>query len=565
MKKYLNGLLVLTVSALCLTVYSSCKKAELVTSTTDDVNILSYLQRNPDQFSELVKVIDKSGYSGFLNAYGSYTFFAPTNDAFKTYLQDVGKASVDQLTQKESQDIVKFHVMEDTITTNAFKDGKLPLVTMYGQYLLTGVTNKDNVSSYTVNRQALVVKPNIVVGNGYIHSIDHVLKPATKSLAELIEANPNFSIFTEALKATGFYDTLKTISTNPARRWLTVMAETNKALQDAGINNYNDLLKKYSKTGNPRNANDSLYLYVAYHIIPDAQYLADIITAPSHTSLAPLEVLLSKLENEKVLINDITFNGVYEPGVELERANSDVSATNGVLHVALGHFAPKVRVPVRVYWDVGDFPEIRKLPSYFRKQSYTFSYGSIKDITWEKNDAANDLIYSYTTATNFFPFYNDYLTLRLGGTGARNLWYEFRTPILVKGRYKVWVCYRTAKQSGSIGQPGGSNMPVQTYFNGQPLTRVFNFTERRPNLPDGEMEALGWKRYTSNTTLLEMSSRLLGIIDVQVTDRHTLRMEGLPAAGTGQNSNYLDMIQFIPVSEDQIIPRIDRTGALVYQ
>jgi hypothetical protein len=151
----------------------------------------------------------------------------------------------------------------------------------------------------------------------------------------------------------------------------------------------------------------------------------------------------------------------------------------------------------------------------------------------------------------------------MGATGARNFWYEYKTPLLVKGKYKLWVCYRTGKQSGTIGQPGGSNNPIQVSFNGVDLSRVFNFVERRPNLSDGEMEALGWKRYT-DTLYSEMAGRFVGTIDVPVTDRHTIRMRSLAAAGTGQDVNYLDMVHIIPVNMNQYLPRFKQNGTKVF-
>jgi uncharacterized surface protein with fasciclin (FAS1) repeats len=547
-------------------VFSGCKKTAIVTTTTDVVNIYDYLKQNPDRFSSLLKIVDKSGYGGFLNAYGSYTMFAPTNDAVTLFLASINK-TIDQITETEAKDIVKFHLLEDTLTTASFKDGKLPLVTMYGQYLVTSVVNTGGTSSFNINRQALVVTGNILTGNGFVHAIDHVLRPATKSIAQHITDNPDFSIFRQALVATGYYDSLNTINlTNPSRRWLTVLAETNQALADSGITNYTALFNKYSNTGNPLDPLDSLHIYVAYHIMPDAKYLADIVSASSHESLQPLEVLASKLDGEKVLINDIEFNGVHEPGVELKRDVSDISSTNGVLHTALAHFAPKIRVPFPVYWEVSDFPEVRKLPTIFRRASYPFASGTVQDITWEKTDVANDLRYEFTTGSNFSVYYNDYLRLRMGATGARNFWYQFRTPLLVKGKYKVWVCYRAQKGSGSLGAPGGSNNPVQVSFDGQPLSRPVTFTEQRPNLPDGEMEALGWKRYTHTPANNEqyLSGKFVGIIDVLTTDRHTVRMNSLPTAGTGQDVNNLDMIHFIPIDMHQYLPRFQRDGTLIY-
>lgn len=562
MKKLLCSLSIIGFCFLGITYYSSCKKVAIVTSTTPDVNIYDYLKQHPDSFSSIATIVEKSGYGGFLNAYGSYTMFAPTNSAVKIYLTEINKSAVDQLTEEEAKNIVKFHLLEDTLTTASFKDGKLPLVTMYGQFLVTGVTYENGGSKFIVNRQALVVEGNIRTGNGFIHSIDHVLKPPTKTLAQTIADNPVYSIFKQALVETGYYDTLNIINTtNPSRRWFTVLAETNQALLDSGINSYSALKARYSNTGNPLDPLDSLHIYVAYHIIPDAEYLADIVSSSSHYSLAPLEVLSSKLDGERVLINDLDFNGVHEIGVELQRSTSDISATTGVLHTALAHFAPKVRVPVPIYWDVADFPEVRKLPAVFRKASFNFDYGSVESITWDKPN--NNFTYSYTTGSSVPVYWNDYLQIPMGATGSRNFWYEFKTPLLIKGRYKVWICYRAAKQSGTVGQPGGSNCPTQVSFDGQTLSRTFNFCEQRPNLSDGELEALGWKKYSPTTTQF-MSGKFVGIIDVQTTDRHLIRLDALPPAGTGQNSNWLDMIHFIPVNMNQYLPRFNRDGTLQY-
>jgi uncharacterized surface protein with fasciclin (FAS1) repeats len=581
MKKNTYRITFIAVSMMCIVYISSCHKVNIDTLTTSDLNIYPYLQSNPSQFSEWAKIIDKSGYAGFLTAYGSYTLFAPTNDAVKLYLTEVNKPSVDAFTEAEAKDIIKFHLLQDTLGTYTFKDGKLPAVTMYGQYLVAGVTNISGVSAITINRQALIAQGNIKTGNGYIHALDHVLKPAVKSSAQLISENPNLSIFKQALVATGFYDTLNIVSTANPKRWFTVLAETNKALADSGYTSYNALFSRLSTTGNPKNPLDSLYIYVAYHIIPDAKYLADIASASSHFTLQPLEVVSSTLSGEKVFLNELDINGVHEKGVELERSTSDVSTTTGVLHTALSHFRPKVRVPFPVYWDVADFPEVRKLPGIFRRSgtSVDFAYGAIKDITWD--NPANTLgngqpgqgyVGDGPTNNTYPTFYGDHLAIPMGTT-SRHHWIEFRTPLLAKGKYNLWICYRAAKGSGSLTSStptGGSNCPVQVSFDGIPTSRQFNFCIQRPTGTDGELLALGWKKYSDSSRIPNstgyqfMSGKFVGSVDVSTTDRHVVRFDVQPAAGTGNPTNYLDMIHIIPVNwPSQYLPRMGTNGALV--
>jgi uncharacterized surface protein with fasciclin (FAS1) repeats len=587
MKKNINRIAIIAVSMMCLVYISSCHKVKIETLTTSDLNIYPYLKSNASQFSEWAKIVDKSGYAGYLTAYGSYTMFAPTNDAVHLYLTDVNKASVDAFTPAEAKDIVTFHLIQDTLSTSSFKDGKLPTVTMYGQYLVSGVTTTAGVSTITINRQALITQGNIKTGNGYIHALDHVLKPATKSSAQLISDNASLSIFKQALVATGFYDTLNIINTATPKRWFTVLAETNQALADSGFSTYNALFAKLSNTGNPLNPLDSLHIYVAYHIIPDARYLADIASASSHGTLQPLEVLSSKLSAEKVLINDLDFNGTHEQGVELQRANSDVSTTTGVLHIALSHFRPKVRVPFPVYWDLADFPEIRKQAAIFRRTGTTldFAYGTIKDITWD--NPTNSLGANSTTpaggynspgpANASFPtYYGDYLIIPMGTT-SRHHWLEFRTPLLVKGKYNVWICYRAQKGSGTLTSStpiSGSNCPVQVSFDGVATSRQFNFCIQRPTGSDGELLALGWKKYSdssrvaspTSTAFQFMSGKFVGTVDVSTTDRHILRFDVQPAASTGNPNNNIDMVHFIPVDwSSQFLPRMMTNGGFYNQ
>jgi len=576
MKKNISKITFIAVSMICIAYISGCHKVKIVTATTSDLNIYPYLKGNPTQFSEWAKIVDKSGYAGFLTAYGAYTMFAPTNDAVHLYLTDVNKASVDLFTQAEAKDIVTFHLIEDTLTTNQFKDGKLPTVTMYGQYLVSGVTNTNGVSTITINRQALIAQGNIRAGNGYIHALDRVLKPATKSSAQLISDNPSLSIFKQALVATGFYDTLNNVSTASPKRWYTVLAETNQALADSGFATYNALRARLSNTGNPLNPLDSLHIYVAYHIIPEAKYLADIASASSHFTLQPLEVLSSKLAVEKVLINDLDFNGVHETGVELSRTASDISSTTGVLHIASSHFRPKVRVPFPVYWDLADFPEVRKLPAIFRKAgtSLNFAYGTIKDITWDNPVNVMTYVGDGPTNNTFPTYYGDHLLVPMGTT-SRHHWIEFRTPLLVKGKYNVWICYiaRKNSQNGTLNSStpiGGSNCPVQVSFNGVPTARQFNFCIQRPLGSDGELVALGWKKYADssriqNSTAFQfMSGKFVGSVDVTTTDRHIIRFDVQPAAGTGNPDNFVDMIHFIPVDwSSQFLPRMGTNGAFV--
>jgi len=550
-------LTVICVCAAMLVISLSCKKTPIQYTTTSDVNIVDYLRRYPDQFSEFVKMLDRANISPFLNAYGAYTCFAPNNAGIAAYLKKIGKTSSDQLDTAAIRAICRLHLIEDTITTLSFTDGKMNTPTMYGQYLITSVNGE---GSTVVNRQAIIVQPNIHTGNGYIHVLDNVLQPASLTVAQSVEQNSRYTIFTQALKATGFYDSLN-INNNPdsTRTWLTVLAEPDSVYNAIGINSYSDLVHKYNNTGNPKNPNDSLFLYMAYHVLPGLNYVADIASAQSHTTLAPLNVVTALLSGTTVLLNQATFNGVFEPGVAVDRVNSDVSCTNGVLDALTGDIYLKLRTPVPVYWDVADQPEIRKLTSVFRKagKSNVFTYGSLSGVTWQ-NTTISAVTYNCdaATGTNYY-YWNDHLDFNLRTPSNQNQWIEFTTPLLVKGTYKVWICYRRTAAQGTY---------TQVTFDGVPTSRLVDLTQYLPSTTatDAVLESQGFKRYSSSAalTVTTQVGQLAGVINVATTDVHKIRLTAIKDAGSSGNSVTLDMIHFIPIDQNQLRPLFGKDGTI---
>lgn len=571
----LLGMLIVSV----LTCFFSCRKDTLVNKVSDEVNMTEYLVNHPDDFSDLVKVLKLSGTSSFLNAYGSYTLFAPTNTAIKAYLTEQGKTVVEDVSSDDWKNFIRLHLLEDSIPTSKFTDGKLAQLTMFGQYLTTTSVNLEGVTKIRINRQANVIQANISVGNGLIHSIDHVLSPAKLSLAATLAADPNYSIFTKALIETGLYDTLNVVpADNPieAKKWLTVVAETDDIFKAAGINNYQALFDKYSNTGNPKLATDSLHLFLDYHILYDAKYLADIITSGAHNTLAPLEVLTSKLKGQTVLINDDEFNGIHEEGFSLVRNASDITAVNGVLHQASAHFEIKLRAPYRVDFDVAAFPEMVKNTDSYKKASYFFSVDEAAALTDIKfSGPEKDLIYRFGTGqgTSKTSYNVDVLVVPLatGGTSSRAEWVEFRTPLLIRGKYKVWVGYYTQKQSSNTATEVQALIGIDGTDERFPLSnaRTLSFILKRPGIEktvDGvkvtdedALEAVGYKIYMKESSGSQVA-RLMGVADIKQTGRYWLRLKAINGA---QTTNNIDMIQFIPNGDDQQYWKYNTDGSKI--
>ena len=67
--KYRSHLLLsVFVAMLVLFQTSSCKKPDIKMNTTEDVNIVGYLEKNIDSFSLFKQILDRTDNSAFLNA-----------------------------------------------------------------------------------------------------------------------------------------------------------------------------------------------------------------------------------------------------------------------------------------------------------------------------------------------------------------------------------------------------------------------------------------------------------------------------------------------------------------
>jgi uncharacterized surface protein with fasciclin (FAS1) repeats len=551
---------------------SSCKKTVYPILVNGQLNITSYIESDLAHFSLFDQILQRTGYDGFLQAYGAYTIFVPNDDAVKLYMKSKGKNAIADFNVDSLKDLVRYHVIQnDTIGTTNFIDGKLRTPTLLTQYLTTGAVNVNGVSSYIVNGQALILQSNIACGNGVLHVIDHVLQPASATLAQLISNNPKYSIFTQALKATGYYDTLNVAAKNNPnsnRAYFTVFAQTDSVYQAIGIPNYAALVTKYSTLGsNPlNNPNDGLYTYVAYHILPENSYLTDILSKSSHITISPgLDIISDVLQNTTIQLNYDLINGVQYPGAAVDRAHSNIPATNGVLHAALNDLYIKIFPPTRVDWDLADQPEFRKQTSIFRvagKSSVGLN-SPMTNIVWSHPLATATYVCAATGSGNY-SWWNDYISLNqfrnTPNTSGLMSDVTFTTPVIIKGKYKVWIAYlRTSENTG-----------IQFYFDGNALQNVVpnmvnTYLGGTAGVADSGpvLESKGWKRYTeapvsatSNNIYNTLALFYCGVVTVPTTDRHQFRMLTIGAANN--NPGNFDMVQFIPIDQDQEVPRYFR-------
>lgn len=267
-----------------------------------------YLANRPEQFSEFVKLLDTTHVMSQLNAYGNYTCFAPTNQALKAFYQKKGRTSIEQFPFDSIRIIVHNHLFNGArIKSSEFPNGDWSsfYLTMGKRAISTLFSaGEDGKITIMVNGASPVLESNIEVHNGMVHVIDGVVQPSDKRIAEVIEEDERYKLFSAALSETGLAENLQLVQdktynsadfrypnqglTRPIGGYMsvpdskyfgyTVLMESDEVFKANGIESLDDL-KQLAKSiydpiypadrnvedvTNPRN---SLNRFVAYHLI----------------------------------------------------------------------------------------------------------------------------------------------------------------------------------------------------------------------------------------------------------------------------------------------------------
>ena len=136
---------------------------------SDKLNLIQTLEKT-DMFSIFTRLMASSGTNDILSAPGTYTVFAPTNDAFSK----IPDAKIDELTNETNQTKLKallsYHILPGKIMAAS-------LVSAPNRKAFTGEELMfTDVSGLKVNSAGIQAR-NLEATNGVIHALDTVLTP----------------------------------------------------------------------------------------------------------------------------------------------------------------------------------------------------------------------------------------------------------------------------------------------------------------------------------------------------------------------------------------------------
>ncbi|KAA0709286.1 Transforming growth factor-beta-induced protein ig-h3 [Triplophysa tibetana] len=152
----------------------------VITAITN--NIHSMIDTD-DELETLRDAIEAGGLTSLLENEGSYTIFAPTNEAFKKIPPDtLTRILGDPVALK---DMLNYHILKNLHCSESIVSGS-PLETMQGTVLEVGCDG----DKMTLNGKAIITEKDKLGTNGVIHYISELLIPdSAKTLLELAEGS----------------------------------------------------------------------------------------------------------------------------------------------------------------------------------------------------------------------------------------------------------------------------------------------------------------------------------------------------------------------------------------
>lgn len=586
----------------CLVVLVGCSDPFMnqtyIEKTNEDLELTnaSYLKKNSDQFSkwiELLKYADM--YNALNDASTTSTVFAPNNAAMDEFLKWKGVNSVTELSKRYAKYVAQVHILNYNLGEASFityvDGGNIPIPTVFGTYLTTsyGFINKDvddvelvnskvqdSLSIY-LNNQAKVVELAHTTSNGQVFSLGGVIHPLSETIPEVLKSYKEYSIFVEAIDTTGYdqiasqyadtsYNLDGSFSVNDVR--FTCFAVPDSIYKSKGINNLAELASYLNAGINYTDSTNALNQYVAYHFLGKSVSKSDMFTFQEAGQVVLFD---TKLSSQVITVENKNGIDLINGGTGIIR--SGIPARNGLIHKVDDIMPVYVPSPVTVRWDLCNYSDI---------QSFVNAYGALKnkgDIfsnaltsTEIQIDLSKDLregnmgnissfVYKANAAkspygtyrkvgffkcrwnstttplvNNYNAYMNNLMILNLGYAG----WIQFRTPTIVKGKYKVVFNY-------------GSTAGLKGYYTSGSLTKF--------NLDDYQRSLYVWKglpaKFTdvtkqTNPNASGLTSDVLwDVVQFDRSESHTFKIT-LMDINAKTNANYrqmLDYVEFIPITE----------------
>ncbi len=273
----------------------------------DDAQSIAEIAAADGRFNTLVAAVTAAGLAETLSSEGTFTVFAPTDDAFAALPEGTVESLLED-PQGALTDILLYHVVDSVVPAETVVTLD-SATTMQGEDVAISVVDGE----VFLNESAKVIITDIEASNGIIHVIDAVILPPSmsaeaegKSIAEIATEDGRFNTLVAAVTAAGLAETLSSEGT------FTVFAPTDDAFAALPEGTVESLLE------DPQGALTDILLY---HVVDSVVPAETVVTLDSATTMQGEDVAISVVDGE-VFLNE-----------SAKVIITDIEASNGIIHV----------------------------------------------------------------------------------------------------------------------------------------------------------------------------------------------------------------------------------------
>lgn len=274
------------------------------------------------RFTTLLAAVETAELTDALNnAEATLTVFAPTNDAFNTFIEENGFADANALLESELlADVLLYHVIGATVPSSAIAAGSSSAPTLYNDGQEVFVSNNGENGIF-LNGEAQVIISDLEEANGVVHVIDGVLFPPMNSIAEIVVASagdtesPQFTLLLAALQNADDTDG-SLVDLLSAEGAYTVFAPTDSAFINAGFADAAAI-----EAADPA----VLRAVLLYHVVPAVVFSTDLASG-AVTTAGGGDITVN-------VADPVTITDGNETSADAQVVNVNILATNGVIHV----------------------------------------------------------------------------------------------------------------------------------------------------------------------------------------------------------------------------------------
>lgn len=315
-----------------------------ITELATDINVLSDLV-------DALDIIDADVTELLSNENGLQTIFAPTNDAFTAFFNELeGFETLSDFDEEEEiallTEIIKYHIISSTTLYSSDLSNEQELTTLQGEAIIVIIDGEVHLQDKTSDLGVIVNADN-EASNGVVHLIDKILlsqavldilypKP---SIIELVVETEELSLFAQAIQTAGIEDDLN------ADGPFTVFAPTDAAIEELlvllgdqfnGFEDFDNFIEI-----------ELLKRILLFHVIEGNFTSSELVAGEVSTLFSDNSITIIASEDSFV-IDDAT-------NVNANIITTDKLASNGTVHII-----DKILIPEEAleFLEIDDIPDL---------------------------------------------------------------------------------------------------------------------------------------------------------------------------------------------------------------